>query len=100
MTMTRGEEEDEEGGRAVLRLQPFLLRACQKEILGLTGHLSFTLFLPLRPPDRGYFPLPKEPEWEHARTGRRDPLEGVGSERAGRGRTTAVRRVQGVLMNR
>jgi hypothetical protein len=100
MTMTKGEEENEEGGRAVLRLQPFLLRAaCQKEILGLTGHLSFTLLLPLRPPDRGYFSLPKESEWEYARTGRRDPLEGVGTERTGGGCTGAVRRVQGVLVN-
>jgi hypothetical protein len=59
----------------------------------LTGHLFH-----LRPPDRGYFPLPKEPEWEYARTGRRDPLEGVGPERAGRRRPTAVRRLQGVLV--
>ena len=44
--MTRAEEaeEDNQGGRAVLRLQPFLLRACQKEILGLTGHLFHSFF--------------------------------------------------------
>jgi hypothetical protein len=102
----RATDDDDEGRRGKRRRGTScaalatlsLLRACQKEILGLTGHLSFTLFLPLRPPDRGYFSLPKESEWEYARTGRRDPLEGVGTERTGGGCTGAVRRVQGVLI--
>jgi hypothetical protein len=43
MTMTRGEEEDEEGGRAVLRLQPFLSYARVKRNSGVDW-ASFLLF--------------------------------------------------------
>jgi hypothetical protein len=96
-------DDDDEGRRGRRRrgtscaaLATLSLTRVSKGILGLTGHL---FCCPPRPPDRGYFPLPKEPEWEHARTGRRDPLEGFGPERAGRDGTGAVRRVQGVLMD-